>query len=1023
MGVSPAPLTTRITIPWWAWCSLAVGIGLSIGAAWVVMRDAQVSADREFEFACNEIRSNIASRLAANTQILHAGAALFHASDTVTRSDWNTFSRNLHLDEFLPGTQGIGFAMALRPDQLDAHTKAIRAEGFPAYTLHPSGMRDLYSSIVYLEPFEGRNLRAFGYDMLAEPVRRQTMERARDENDPVLSGKVTLVQETSKDIQAGVLMYMPVYHQQMPITTASERRVALKGWVYSPYRMTDMIQGALRGWDKKGRAHAILLEVYDGDSASPNSLLYKSHPTDDSGSSRIVDMERLYPLEFAQRRWTLRLLQRGEAHPWHDYQSAWLVLGGGIAISFLLLGLMWTVVNTKAHARAIADRSIREALEMTDRLSLATRAGGVGIWEYDLLNGRLVWDEQMFRLYGIPPESFAGAYDTWKTGVHPEDRERSDAEVQQAIRGEKEFDTEFRVLWPDGTIRHIRAVSLVHHDGDGRPTRLIGTNWDITDNKLAEAKLLDANADLQEANLRANELTVRAESASMAKSEFLANMSHEIRTPMNGVLGMTGLLLDTRLDNEQRRFAEIIRQSAESLLSLINDILDVSKIEAGKLQLEFLDFNLRELVDDLATSLSPRIRDKGLEFQAEVSPDIPANLRGDSGRLRQILLNLMGNAVKFTQRGRILLRADLESQSDHDVFLRFLVRDTGIGIPKDKQALLFQKFTQVDASTTRQFGGTGLGLAISKQLACLMGGEIGLTSEEGEGAEFWFTVCLARTTTSYATPPDRTIIRSLGNLRRRTLRILLAEDNITNQMVATGILENLGLRVDAVANGKEALQALEQFPYDLVLMDVQMPELDGFAATRLIRAPHSPVLDRNIPVVAMTANAMQGDRERCLDAGMNDYVSKPVSPQALSEALDKWLPEESLSATASAIEPSGQIPTPSDSPPVFDWPGLVERMLGEEKLARKILRSSLDQIPVQAARLEASLVSSNIVEIKRLAHALKGAVSNVGGEEIRRTLESLEESVEANDSTAIREAAPALKAQFERLFAQMRMHT
>ncbi|HOX51679.1 MAG TPA: ATP-binding protein, partial [Fibrobacteria bacterium] len=779
--------------------------------------------------------------------------------------------------------------------------------------------------------------------------------------------------------------------------------------------------------------------------------------------------------------------------------------------------------------------------------------GGVGIWDYDISTGRLVWDDQMFKLYGIAPDSFVAAYDTWRNGVHPDDRERADAEIQMAIRGEKEFDTEFRVVWPDGSVHHIRAISFLDRDGNGAPLRLVGTNWDITREKEseealrqsekkisqllqttdqgiygidaegnctfvnrsglqmlgysleeclgrkmhrlihhshpdgspylwqtcpifrsgldgggcrldtevfwrkdgssipveysshpvvvdgtiegsvvtfsditarkeAESALLASNDELQEATMRANEMAVRAEMANAAKGEFLANMSHEIRTPMNGVLGLTGLLLDTDLDKDQRRFAETIRQSAESLLSLINDILDFSKIEAGKLELERLDFDLREMVSDLSSSLSPRVQDKGLELRHRIDPEVPDRLLGDSGRLRQILLNLLSNAIKFTHRGSITLEAKLDEESAGDVLLRFAVRDTGIGIPQDKQALLFQKFSQVDASTTRQFGGTGLGLAISKQLAELMGGQIGVISREGVGTEFWFTVRMARSTAAPPADKPLEIPVDLGELRHRSVRILLAEDNITNQMVAMGILERLGLRVDAVANGEEAVHALEQFPYDLVLMDVQMPEMDGLTATRRIRDRHSPVLDHNIPVIAMTANAMQGDRERCLAAGMDDYVPKPVSPQALAAALDKWLPRSGDPKTDSvmpAASPPPAIPRPTV---VFDWPGLVERMLGQESLAQKILRSSMTQIPGQASTLLERMETGNLPEIKRLAHALKGAVANLGGEEIRLEMESLERQAGEADIASIQGNVERLGKRFAALFAQMEAH-
>ena len=691
---------------------------------------------------------------------------------------------------------------------------------------------------------------------------------------------------------------------------------------------------------------------------------------------------------------------------------------------------------------------------------------------------------------------------------------------------------EWKVIRADGDTRDVVFNKATITDTGGKVIGLVGIISDITD--LVQ-------------NRR------QAEIANQTKSKFLANMSHEIRTPMNGVIGMTTLLLDSELDSSQRAYVETIRSSGESLLKIINDILDLSKIEAGKLALEAIHFDLRPLIDRLIDIAKIRSAEKHLQFICAVAPEVPDALIGDPDRLWQILLNLVGNACKFTSHGEIFLEVTA-LEINESARLRFAVHDSGMGIPTDKHHLLFQSFSQIDASSTRQFGGTGLGLNISKQLCELMNGEIGVQSEPDIGSEFWFTIQLPISPTSIAAPSWLALVNSIPilvvaeNSRIRTMlarqltawgavvtavdsakaaqelhrpgdmpppfpivylscdkvkeawaaltaqvgltsaatrlvlirpmtaskdpdppaavvltqpirfgdlqqslaqlfmgpaassaqttaqsappaktelpkrwAILLAEDNPINQLVMVGILQKLGYNlIDIANNGAEAIVALEQHRYDLVLMDLSMPEIDGLEATRHIRRGSLVQTNRKVPIVALTAHAMRGDRERCLAAGMDDYITKPIDHLELARILARFLPSGASEkiVTEPTRLPQTQPARAAEMPPAIasvDFQALVDRLSGDQDMATTILAELHQDLPAQLAILQDCLAKTDCIATGRQAHKLKGALSNIGAESLCNLLARMEQLAKAGDPVALTALTGELMAEYRQV--------
>jgi PAS domain S-box-containing protein len=604
-------------------------------------------------------------------------------------------------------------------------------------------------------------------------------------------------------------------------------------------------------------------------------------------------------------------------------------------------------------------------------------------------------------VWGRPRQSLYDQGGSFVDAVHPEDQEGVRATLAQQHRGEATAH-EYRIVRPDGSIRWIWDRGFPIKNKFGQVYRTVGIAEDITERKRAEE-------DLQRAK-------DAAEAASRAKSEFLANVSHEIRTPLNGILGMTELMLDTDLAPKQREYLSLAKASTGSLMTVINDLLDFAKIEAGKLDLHLVPFRLRDGLDHVLKALAVRAHKKGLELACQIMTDVPDALVGDPNRLWQIVVNLIGNAIKFTERGQITLQIDVVAQTAQEVALHFAVRDTGIGIPADKLRLIFQPFEQADPSTTRKYEGTGLGLAISSQLIALMGGRIWVESTVGLGSTFHFTTRfglgsgLAQGAASAAETGERRRLKadpaSLAPSAGR-LSILVAEDNPINQILTQELLEQRGHTVRVANNGREALAVLKEQAIDVLLLDVQMPGMSGFEVAACIRAGERTT-GRHLPIIALTARAMKGDRERCLEAGMDDYLPKPIQAEELFAVIER-----------AGQGMNGAVAAPAVPVEPFDRTALLNRLRNNPVLLGKMAKVFLDVCPQWLIEMRTAIREGDARQLQETAHTLEGSVGNFDAAAAVAAARRLETMGRANDLTEAEAAFKVLEAALEALQAAL----
>ncbi|MFO1475274.1 MAG: CHASE domain-containing protein [Verrucomicrobiota bacterium] len=1139
----------------------AVGLVISGAMAWRA-HDAERRAQRAlFVGEARAQAGAVAETLHDIRTRLEMLSGLFALEDRPDRAKFHAFAEPLTRDGIAQAWEWVPAVRAAELEELERLARLEGLEEFRVYERGPAGRRtavsgrDFYYPVLFAEP-EKENRSAIGFDVGSEAVRRAALLSAAGGGRPSCSDAVTLVQETGH--QRGLLGFWPVFHSR---GSSAE----LRGFTVVVLRSDSLLEHSIRQTGAaEGLIRMTLQQLEPG--RAPGELGVApaaggAGPVGDGG-----EYEEIVPVFFFEKPLALRARAARGFFDAHPLRRGWVAGGMGLLVTSVLTGLTWVLVNR----RTTLEREIRaRTLELekdSARLKMLWQAleqspASVVITD---LQGKIEYVNQKFtEATGYSREEVIGKNPrVLKSGRQPvgfyED-------MWKTLSAGENWRGEFCNRRRDGGEYWESALISPVKDAQGRVLKYLAVKEDITERKRSAEALERTNRQLELTTLRANEMAVRAELASAAKSQFLANMSHEIRTPMNGIIGMTNLLLDTGLTAEQRQFAEMAQNSGQTLLTLINDILDLSKIEAGKLDLEILEFELRPMIEDALELLSIRAAEKRIELVCDLDAALPGSVRGDPTRLRQILLNLGGNAIKFTPAGGdVLFAVRIESRASDSLTLRFTVRDSGIGIPVEQQSLLFSPFSQSDASTTRKFGGTGLGLAISKQLAEKMQGGIGLKSEAGKGATFWFTAVLgAVLPAAPGTPPpaaleglrvlvaddhpesrrvlagmlaalgcraaesadgaaawervreaanagdpfrvllvDKSVADStdfnllerlqsdaeLDGLRRVQLvffgqgvtpeqlgrlgvhgqlhkpcrlaqlrecllrqaagdgdsaaagdggrsglvlpgksmpglKVLLAEDNVTNQIVATKLLERMGCVVRIVPNGREALEVMARESFGLVLMDCQMPLMDGFEATRRFRTLEARRGRPRLPIVACTASVMGSDRHDCLKAGMDAVISKPLSLEELAGALQRWgvmTPDAAAPVQVGTTEGTGtsdSIPCPQ--PVTFDREEFLNRLSGDTELAETVIRGFLADLPQSLAAIRSAVEAGDVERVGQLAHRLRGSAATLSGQRLRDITAEMGVAAKSADPAALRLLVERLDAEAKSLAAAL----
>ncbi|MCQ4325624.1 hybrid sensor histidine kinase/response regulator [Stutzerimonas stutzeri] len=803
------------------------------------------AAEQQFDMLREKITEAIRKRLVDHEQILLGGAGLFDAAGPVSREQWRTYVERLRLPDRYPGIQGVGFAQAIRPGERAAHIASVRAQGYPDYDIHPAGQRELYTSIVYLEPFADRNLAAFGYDMYAEPTRHQAMRRAARLGETSITAKVRLMQETHGQEQAGLLLYVPVYAAGQPLATAEQRLQALVGFVYSPYRVDDLMHGIFQASNLP-----LALRIYASADEQPQHLIYATGAIPEAGTAQ-YSQER--QLKLYGQTWTLRLdsLPAFEAR-FHTNET--LVVGLGLGLSLLLFCLTSSLALRHSRAEALAEEMTRhinkskhDLRQSEERLSLALKGSNDGLWDLDLEAGTTYASPRAWDMLGYRPNELPTDLKLWERLMVADDLAQQKARLAQTMLAKVDrFTSELRLRHKDGHVLPVLVRGYIQRDAQGMALRISGTLMDLTERKRVE----------------------------QMKNDFVSTVSHELRTPLTSISGALGLIVGGALGAAppaMQQMLEIAHRNSLRLGHLINDLLDMEKIAAGKMTFELREHSLGRLLEEALASNQGFCEQHGVHCTLEHPAD--ALVWVDGLRLQQVLGNFLSNAIKFTpEGGEIKVHSSLRGSR-----VRISVTDQGPGIPEAFRARVFEKFAQADASDSRQKSGTGLGLAITKELIERMGGSVGFYCEPGQGTTFWCEL------------PVQTPAGEVES-REELPRILVVEDEPDTGRLLHLMLREGGYAADRVQSLHQAREKLASGHYEAMTLDLHLPDGSG---VQLIEELHDKPAMQGLPIIVISA-AHQFDEalfpERVI------WLHKPITNAQLLAALDQALENARRSA-------------------------------------------------------------------------------------------------------------------------------